>query len=90
MLKHCKRCGVVIADTDQGDYYHNIRVQYCDACRLASKRESKAAYMRELRKKTKEQHKITQEMCKELRESNDLLRAELIRLREENRRLSGG
>lgn len=51
MQKFCKRCGVVIADTEHGDYYHNIRIQYCDSCRLAAKRESKAAYMRELRKK---------------------------------------
>ena len=31
-VKHCKRCGCVIALEADSDYYSYIRIKYCDPC----------------------------------------------------------
>lgn len=80
MMKKCQECGGLI-ETD--DWYEYIRRKYCRRCAEAVHRRQKAAYMAELRRKTREQHKVVQELCTAQQRELDLLR-DLIQQQREN------
>lgn len=84
MRKRCQRCGACIS-TD--DYYSYIRLKYCDKCAADVHREQKAAWARELRRKTRQQNDLTRQLCKAQQEEIERLRLLLVQQRERNRRL---
>lgn len=87
MQKRCQECGGLI---EIDDWYEYIRRKYCRRCAEAVHRRQKAAYMQELRRKTREQHKAVQELCTAQQRELDLLRDLIQRQREEIRELEEG
>lgn len=84
MTKPCQCCGTPIS-TD--DYYAFIRTKYCRRCAAEIHREQKAAYARELRRKTREANALTRELCKRQEEEIQKLRELLAKKREDVRAL---
>lgn len=84
MRKRCVICG---AYQEIEDYYSYIRTKYCKRCAAEMQRLQKAAYARELRRKTREANQITRELCAAQRTEIELLRAELAMKRAEIRQL---
>ncbi len=84
MRKRCEECGGVI---ETEDWYEYISRKYCRRCAEAVHRRQKAAYMAELRRKTKEQRKAVQELCTAQQRELDLLRDLIIQQRENIRKL---
>lgn len=60
MTKKCTRCGTSIS-TD--DWYSFIRTKYCRRCAADVRREQKAAWMREFRRKNREKNDLTRRLC---------------------------
>ena len=84
MTKRCQRCGALIS-TD--DYYKFIRMKYCKRCAEDVHREQKANWIRELRRKTREEHDLTRQLCKAQQDEIERLRQLLVIQRERNRAL---
>ncbi|MBP5411144.1 MAG: hypothetical protein J6Y26_04430, partial [Lachnospiraceae bacterium] len=63
--------------------YEYISRKYCPLCAADVHRRQKAAYMRELRRKTREKHEAVQELCTAQQRELDLLR-DLIQQQREN------
>ena len=84
MQKRCQECGGVV---EIDDWYEYIRRKYCRRCAEAVHRRQKAAYMQELRRKTREQHKAVQELCTAQQRELDLLRELIVPQRENIREL---
>jgi hypothetical protein len=80
MEKRCQQCGGIM---EIEDWYEYIRRKYCPLCAADVHRRQKAAYMAELRRKTREQHKVVQELCTAQQRELDLLR-DLIQQQREN------
>ena len=85
MTKRCQRCGALIS-TD--DYYKFIRMKYCRPCAENVHREQKAAWIKELRRKTREEHNLTKQLCKAQQEELVRLRQMLAIQRDRNRVLA--
>lgn len=50
-VKYCQRCGVVIGDAYNTDWYAYISQKYCKACKKICDRERKAEWARNKRRK---------------------------------------
>lgn len=85
MQKRCQRCGRIIS-TD--DWYAYIRRKYCETCAADVHREQKANWIRELRRKTREENGIRRQLCEAQQEEIDRLRELLVIQRERNRALA--
>ena len=68
--KHCERCGKLIGDAYETDFFAYIRMKYCDECKVQVRREKNAQQMKELRRKTREINKAKSEQLELLREEN--------------------
>ena len=86
MAQKCVICG---ADISSPDYYATIRRKYCRTCAAEVKRRQKADWQREFRRKIRERNAVTRQLCETQRQTIDALNAEMIRLREQIRRLEG-
>ena len=80
--KYCERCGKLIGDAYETDFFAYIRMKYCDECKIQVRREKNAQRMKELRRKTREINKAKSEQLELLREENEMLRLQIIRMRE--------
>lgn len=85
MTKRCQRCGRSIS-TD--DWYSYISRKYCKQCAADVHREQKAKWIRELRRKTREQNDVRKQLCTAQQEEIDRLRNMLAIQRERNRALA--
>lgn len=81
-LKFCGRCGRIISDINTADYYRHISVKWCDNCSMIIKREQTAARVAAFKKRKKAKDKFRDEQLELLREENELLRKNIIQLRE--------
>lgn len=86
-VKKCVVCGRMIAMEETTDYYRYIRLKYCPSCAKNIHRMQNANRMSLKRHEARTRIKLCGEINTELVTENDLLRAQLIRLREENRKL---
>lgn len=82
MMKSCEKCGRTI-QTD--DYYSYISRKYCPLCAADMKRQKKAEWAKEMRRKKREEHALTRELCTSQQKEIDFLRqlvqAQKVRLR---------
>ena len=81
--KYCERCGKLIGDAYETDFFAYIRMKYCFDCKVQVRREKNAQRMRDLRKKTREINKAKSEQLALLREENEMLRRRIIGMREQ-------
>ena len=81
-IKYCQRCGMKISDLNTADYFSHIRIKYCPQCAKKVEHEQTAARVAALRKRKKQKDKYRDEQLVLLREENELLRKNIIRLRE--------
>lgn len=86
MAQKCVICG---ADISTPDYYATIRRKYCRTCAADIKRRQKADWQKEYRRKNRERNAVTRKLCETQQQAIDALNAEMIRLREQVRRLEG-
>ncbi len=87
--KYCERCGKLIGDAYNTDFFAYIRMKYCSDCKGIVKSEQDAQRMRDLRRKNRELNKAKNEQLKLIKEENEMLqeknrmlRLEIIRMRE--------
>lgn len=62
-------------------------MKYCKRCAEDVHREQKANWIRELRRKTREEHDLTRQLCKAQQDEIERLRQLLVIQRERNRAL---
>ena len=82
-LKFCECCGKFISDINNNDYYSHISKKYCSACSVKSKKEKNLASVKAYRKRKKQKDKFRDEQLELLQEENELLRLQVIKLREQ-------
>ena len=80
--KFCKRCGTMISDINNTDWYRHMSVKYCSVCRKESDRQKTALRVYKLRQRKKEKDKFRDEQLELLKVENELLRERIILLRE--------
>ena len=80
--KYCERCGKLIGDAYNTDFFAYIRMKYCSECKVNVKREQDALRMKRLRRETREINKARKEQLELLKEENEMLRLQIIRMRE--------
>lgn len=83
-MKRCEICG---ADISSPDYYAEIRRKYCKACAADRKRQQKAEWQAEFRRKTREKNTLTRELCKTQAAEIEALRQLVQQQREQLRAL---
>ncbi len=91
MKKFCVWCGAYLVDTDTGitangeevSYYKAIALKYCDLCREKAYKQGDSLRMYNFRQRQKQQRKAEKTRLQLLEEENELLRARIIKLREE-------
>lgn len=81
-IKYCKRCGIKISDINTADYYSHISIKYCRSCSAAAARENNTARVNAARKRKREQNKQRDIQLDLLQTENELLRKNIIALRE--------
>lgn len=83
-IKRCQRCGMIISDDRNGtaDYYRHISVKWCDSCRKIVERQQAAERMKKLRERRRIYHKKRDEKLELLEQENELLKLNIIKLRE--------
>ncbi len=81
-IKFCKRCGTLISDINNTDWYRHLSVKYCSLCRKESDREKTALRVYNLRQRKKQKDKFRDEKLALLEEENELLRKRVLQLRE--------
>lgn len=81
-IKFCKRCGTLISDINNTDWYRHLSVKYCSFCRKESDREKTALRVYNLRQRKKQKDKFRDEKLALLEEENELLRKRVLQLRE--------
>lgn len=86
MADKCVICG---ADISTPDYYAQIRRKYCQHCAAEVKREQMRDVMKRFRKRQREINTLTRQKCAEQEQLISALRDEVLRLREEIRKLKG-
>ena len=80
--KYCERCGKIIGDAYNTDFFAYIRMKYCPGCKEIVKREQTAERVKRLRRRTREINKARNDQLELLREENEMLRLRIIRMRE--------
>lgn len=80
--KYCERCGKLIGDAYNTDFFAYIRMKYCSDCKVKVRREKNAERMKRLRRETREINNARKEQLELLREENEMLRLRIIRMRE--------
>ncbi len=81
--KYCERCGKLIGDAYNTNFYAYIRMKYCNNCKEIVRREKNAERMKRLRRENREINKARKEQLELLREENEMLRLRIIRMREQ-------
>lgn len=81
--KYCERCGKLIGDAYNTDFYAYIRMKYCNNCKEIVRREKNAERMKRLRRETREINKARKEQLELLKEENEMLRLRIIKMREQ-------
>lgn len=79
---YCNKCGKLLGDYMEGDYFKLISMKYCPCCREEVTRERKRKWQRnrrEIKKKELEQKNTALDL---LRRENALLRENIKRLSE--------
>lgn len=82
-VKYCVRCGAMISNVNNADWYSHISVKYCPDCRKESDRQKTALRVYNLRQRKKQKDKFRDEQLELLKVENELLRKRVIMLREE-------
>lgn len=82
-IKYCRRCGAMISDVNNTDWYRHISVKYCTDCRKESDRQKTALRVYNLRQRKKQKDKFRDEQLELLKVENELLRKRVFKLREE-------
>lgn len=85
-MKRCEICG---ADISTPDYYAMIRRKYCKECAAERKRQQKAAWQAEWRRKNREKNALTRQLCAAQAAEIEALRELVQRQREQLRSLKG-
>lgn len=80
--KYCCRCAALISNINTADYYSHISIKYCPKCAEIVEREKTAARVKALRQRKKQKDKLRDEQLVLLQEENELLRRNIIALRE--------
>lgn len=87
-VKYCQRCGVVIGDAYNTDWYAYISQKYCKACKKICDRERKAEWARNKRRKIAlAKAEAAAEQAAEERERLQLRRAESRELTRNGRKI---
>lgn len=81
--KFCERCGRLIGDAYNTNYYAYIRMKYCPACKEKVTKEQTALRVKALRNRKKQKDKFRDEQLELLKEENELLRKNIVRMREQ-------
>ena len=84
--KMCERCGAMMSIPD---WYAYISTKYCKVCRADRDRERKAAWAKKSRAHLREERSVLRDLNSEQQIMIENLRAEVVRLRNENRMLRG-
>lgn len=84
-LKRCQRCGKIISDdrTGTADYFRHISVKWCEDCRPIVERAQNLERVKRFKKRKKLENKKRDERLELLEEENELLRKNIIKLREQ-------
>ncbi len=82
--KYCTECGTAIS---VDDVYQSMALKYCKLCALEVRRRQKADWMREFRRKQREQNALTRQLCSAQQEEIDRLRMLVTLERERIREL---
>lgn len=91
MKKFCIWCGAFLVDTDiciTGDgeeisYYKAIALKYCDECREKAYKQGDKLRLYNFRQRQKQERKAQKTRLALLEEENELLRQQILKLREE-------
>lgn len=81
-IKYCKRCGAMISDINNTDWYRHMSVKYCEICRKESDREKTALRVYNLRQRKKAKDRLRDEKLVLMEEKNELLAEENVLLRQ--------
>lgn len=76
-VKRCERCYKIISRIESSDWFSHMSIKYCDECREVVKREQNRANIAAFRKRKKESDKAKDEMLRQLKLENEILRARL-------------
>lgn len=80
--KYCEKCWKLISDINTADYYSHIRIKYCKECAAKIDREMAAYRMKEVRRKARENNKLSRQLNDKLLQENELLKKLLEQARE--------
>lgn len=91
MKKFCIWCGDYLVDTDTGitkdgqeiSYYKAIALKYCDECREKAYKQGDKLRLYNFRQRQKQERKAQKTRLALLEEENELLRQQILKLREE-------
>lgn len=85
LTKHCAECGAQISAED---WYEFIALKYCRSCAREVRRRQQAEWMREFRRKQREQNALTRQLCSAQQEEIERLRMLVALEREKVRELT--
>lgn len=85
LTKHCAECGAQISAED---WYQFISLKYCRRCAREVRRRQQAEWMREFRRKKREEHALTRQLCAAQQEEIERLRMLVALEREKVRELA--
>lgn len=80
--KYCSRCNKLISNIYSADYYSFIRIKYCPECKPIVKKEQTLKCIKESRKRKKELNKQRDIQLELLKQENEMLRLNIIKLKE--------
>lgn len=80
--KYCIRCNKHIININNADYYSFIRVKYCSECKEIVKRQQTLERVHKLRERKKKIDTERNMQLELLKQENELLRLNLIKLKE--------
>ena len=91
MKKFCIWCGAFLVDTDicitadgeEISYYKAIALKYCDECREKAYKQGDKLRLYNFRQRQKQERKAQKTRLALLEEENELLRQQILKLREE-------
>ena len=90
MKKFCIWCGAFLVDTDicitadgeEISYYKAIALKYCDECREKAYKQGDKLRLYNFRQRQKQERKAQKTRLALLEEENELLRQQILKLRE--------
>lgn len=88
-VKRCQKCGKIISDSENDDWFRFIRVKYCRTCGPEVNRQNAKERAKAVRQQVKANNKLRRELANKLLIENKLLREELERSRERIEDLEG-